>query len=78
MTGDAKLVTLDVASVRFAPIWVNELKSWQVTVVKVEMKGHGVPKVQCSLIGVMVFILQLIFSFIKSDKFLLTEILLDY
>lgn len=42
--GDAKLVTLDVASVRFAPIWVNELKSWQVTVVKVEMKGHGVPK----------------------------------
>lgn len=44
LCGDAKLVTLDVASVRFAPIWVNELKSWQVTIVKVNMKGHNSPK----------------------------------
>lgn len=37
MAGDMELVTLDAASVRLAPTWVKEQKSWQVNVIKIEM-----------------------------------------
>ncbi|GFZ06366.1 transducin/WD40 repeat-like superfamily protein [Actinidia rufa] len=43
--GDIGSVTLDVSCVRLAPLWINEQNSWQVTLVKIEMKGPELCKV---------------------------------
>ncbi|XP_028062206.1 uncharacterized protein LOC114265579 [Camellia sinensis] len=45
MIGDTGSVTLDVISVRLAPLWINEQKSWQVTLVKIEMNDQELRKV---------------------------------
>ncbi|KAL7003781.1 hypothetical protein U1Q18_004926 [Sarracenia purpurea var. burkii] len=38
-------VTLDAGCVRLAPLWINEQNSWQVTLVKIEMKDQELCKV---------------------------------
>ncbi|KAL7254393.1 hypothetical protein ACSBR1_008731 [Camellia fascicularis] len=43
--GDTGSVTLDASSVRLAPLWINEQKSWQVTLVKIEMNDQELRKV---------------------------------
>ncbi|XP_052207488.1 uncharacterized protein LOC127811554 isoform X2 [Diospyros lotus] len=43
--GDSGSVTLVASSVRLAPLWINEQKSWQVTVVKIEVKNQELSKV---------------------------------
>ncbi|GMP85052.1 hypothetical protein CsSME_00038364 [Camellia sinensis var. sinensis] len=45
MIGDTGSVTLDASSVRLAPLWINEQKSWQVTLVKIEMNDLELRKV---------------------------------
>ena len=45
MAGDSGSITLDATSVRLAPLWINEQNSWQVTLVKVEMKDQELHKV---------------------------------
>ncbi|PSS32958.1 Cytosolic iron-sulfur protein assembly protein [Actinidia chinensis var. chinensis] len=43
--GDIGSVTLDASCVRLAPLWINEQNSWQVTLVKIEMKDQELCKV---------------------------------
>ncbi|XP_059628944.1 uncharacterized protein LOC132271549 isoform X2 [Cornus florida] len=42
--GDTGSVTLDASSVRLAPSWISEQKSWQVTLIKIETKGQELHK----------------------------------
>ncbi|XP_026402000.1 uncharacterized protein LOC113297660 [Papaver somniferum] len=40
LSGDADCVELNTMSVRMAPVWNGEIKSWQVTVVKIESSNR--------------------------------------
>ncbi|KAI3890865.1 hypothetical protein MKX03_025882 [Papaver bracteatum] len=40
LSGDADYVELNTMSVRMAPVWDSEIKSWQVTIVKIESSNR--------------------------------------
>lgn len=44
LSGDTGLITVDATSVRLAPMWNKEKKSWQVTVVRIKKSRHNLHK----------------------------------